>query len=460
MSSEASNSRQVSHDLVGGTFAVIESDPGVFSSLIRKLGIPNLEVVELYSIDPWAVDHLSPYGLIFCYLWGKDKDGHGRPQDEEDPAAKRVWFANQLSDDACASQAILNVLLNCPDVELGDELKTFKDDTEEMNSVMKGLAISNCPSIRRAQNSLARPADIRGALNAISKTTLKHHSKTHSKPPPAKRRKLSPPPLPKPKPKPKPKTNEGETEEDETFHFIGYVPAYGKVWELDGLKSGPLEVGELPETETETPSATGRQGWMDVVRPAIRMKMDKFGGGGESGTGDIRFNLLAIVDCGWCRASDEMEMVKKERGWIEGRLGEVFGEGWKEKVDPQLLLTATQTFKTSAHPNPDSPVPKFMKDFGAKAMAKQMEIMEMPERDLVRRWEECVRKGMEAKVIVEDEWERGVGARTEHLKRTHDYEPFIREFITRLHAEGLLNPVLGKDENGRKVPVTRSRKKE
>ncbi|KDQ58015.1 hypothetical protein JAAARDRAFT_254631 [Jaapia argillacea MUCL 33604] len=215
---------------------------------------------------------------------------------------------------------------------------------------------------------------------------------THrSKPRPAKRRKLSPTPQPKPKPKPKSKRNsegEVETEEDETFHFIGYVPAYGKVWELDGPKSGPLEVGELPET----PSATWRPGWMDVVQPATRMKMDKYGAGGESGTGDIRFNLVAIVDRGWCRASDKMDMVTKEKGSIGGRLGEVLGEVWKEKVDPQLLLTATQTFKTSTHPNPDSPVTKFTKDFGAKATEKKMAIMEMPGRDLVRRWEECLRK--------------------------------------------------------------------
>jgi ubiquitin carboxyl-terminal hydrolase L5 len=122
------------HDLVGGPFAVIESDPGVFSSFIRSLGVNGLQVVELYDIEPWAVDHLSPYGLVFCFLWHKDVH---RATDFDDPDAERVWFANQLSDDACASLAILNVLLNTSnDVDLGPRLREFKTETERMSSVV------------------------------------------------------------------------------------------------------------------------------------------------------------------------------------------------------------------------------------------------------------------------------------------------------------------------------------
>ncbi|KIM73741.1 hypothetical protein PILCRDRAFT_719511 [Piloderma croceum F 1598] len=121
-------------DLTGGPFAVIESDPGVFTTLTRKLGISGLEVVEIYDIEPWAVDHLRPRGLFFCFLWHKD---HHRPSDFKDPAAERVWFANQLIDDACASQAILNVALNCPDIDISRELKNFRVETESMSSVVR-----------------------------------------------------------------------------------------------------------------------------------------------------------------------------------------------------------------------------------------------------------------------------------------------------------------------------------
>jgi len=127
------------HDLIGGPFAVIESDPGVFTNLVRTLGVRGLQVVELYDIEPWASDHLHPiYGLVFCFLWKKDNDvlSKKKPEgieDGEDDSAK-LWFANQLSDDACASMAILNVLLNVEEVDIGEKLKEFRSETERMSS--------------------------------------------------------------------------------------------------------------------------------------------------------------------------------------------------------------------------------------------------------------------------------------------------------------------------------------
>jgi ubiquitin carboxyl-terminal hydrolase L5 len=110
---------------------------GVFTSLTRRLGVRGLELLELYDIEPWAVDHLRPRGLVFCFMWRKDAH---RPGDFSDPAAERVWFANQLSDDACASLAILNILLNCPDIEIGAELAAFRRETESMSPVVGFLA--------------------------------------------------------------------------------------------------------------------------------------------------------------------------------------------------------------------------------------------------------------------------------------------------------------------------------
>lgn len=95
--------------------------------------------MELYDIEAWAVDHLHPLGLIFCFLWHKDSH---RASDFDDPDAERVWFANQLIDDACASQAILNVALNIPDISINDRLNAFKADTAEMTSVVCLMWIS------------------------------------------------------------------------------------------------------------------------------------------------------------------------------------------------------------------------------------------------------------------------------------------------------------------------------
>jgi ubiquitin carboxyl-terminal hydrolase L5 len=124
------------------------------------------------------------------------------------------------------------------------------------------------------------------------------------------------------------------SDEEETYHFIGYVPAYGKVWELDSLKSGPLEVGELDYRTVQSVDGKPPSSWMDVARPALRMKMQKYGGG-SSESGNIRFCLLALVEGVYEKASDEWEYWKRERRALERNLE----AGWEEKVNVRFWLS-------------------------------------------------------------------------------------------------------------------------
>ena len=68
LSSDAPNGERTR--LHRGPFAVIESDPGLFTTLVRALGARGLQVVELYDIEPWASDHLRT--PVCRLLWRKD----------------------------------------------------------------------------------------------------------------------------------------------------------------------------------------------------------------------------------------------------------------------------------------------------------------------------------------------------------------------------------------------------
>ena len=232
-------------------WCTVESDPGIFTSLIEKFGVEGIEVQECWALDD---DFLATLGEVhgFIFLF-KYKQGLMRP---DKPAlsfasAPHVFFANQVINNACATQAILAILLNAKGVRLGDKLSNFREFTASLPPDMKGLAISNSEDIRAAHNSFARAEPF-----LAEKVKAK--------------------------------------EDDDVFHFVAYVPIDGQVYELDGLQSGPIHLGPVEAGEPH------RGDWLKAVRPLIQARMAKYG---ESET---KFNLMALTQ-------DRREVLRAER---------------------------------------------------------------------------------------------------------------------------------------------------
>lgn len=125
--------------------------------------------------------------MIFCFKITDEKDTRQSLKEYD----HELFYAEQVINNACATQAILSVLMNCSHVDIGDELKNLKDFSMAMSAKDKGYAIGNSDTIRVAHNSFARqePFEI-------------------------EERKA--------------------TKDDECFHFIAYIPFNGKLYELDG----------------------------------------------------------------------------------------------------------------------------------------------------------------------------------------------------------------------------------
>lgn len=147
-------------------------------------------------------------------------------------------FLMKVINNACATQAILSVLMNCShsDLKLGSTLTDLKEFCISFDALNKGLTLSNASQIRTVHNSFAR------------QTLFELDNKKANK-------------------------------DEDVFHFVGYVPIDGRLYELDGLKEGPIDLGAVPAD----------QDWVNVVRPIIQKRIDKYS------EGEIHFNLMAIV---------------------------------------------------------------------------------------------------------------------------------------------------------------------
>ncbi|KAL7951211.1 hypothetical protein V8C42DRAFT_303417 [Trichoderma barbatum] len=238
----------------------LESEPAFFNTILQDLGVKDVKVQELFSIDQsWLDTLLKPvYGLIFLFEYTPDVD-----EDEGEDETGSLWFANQTTNNACATFALLNIVMNAPDVELGDQLREFKEATKSLNTVLRGHEVSNNKFMRSIHNSFTRRMDHLNVdlclENAVSDTTSKK-AKTGSRA--AK------------------KTSKKKRADDSYgFHFIAYVPVDGYVWELDGLRSKPHRIGPIETDETC---------WTNIARPQIEGRILQYE---ES---QISFNLLAL----------------------------------------------------------------------------------------------------------------------------------------------------------------------
>lgn len=220
-------------------WCTIESDPAVFTEIIESLGVEGLEVEELLGLDSEFFTALGKvHGLVLLFKWHPSKTARTVT---DDPS---IYFAQQVVQNACATQAIINLLLNHADkINLGEKLRGFLEFTQALDSRTRGEQIGESDVLRTVHNSFARPAVF---------SFEDRHAKG----------------------------------DEDVYHFVGFTYKNGAIWELDGLQSGPIRACTANDGDAQ-------QKLMEAVQARIQelQVLD------TSGTGQgISFTLLALID--------------------------------------------------------------------------------------------------------------------------------------------------------------------
>ncbi|KAF5605163.1 ubiquitin carboxyl-terminal hydrolase isozyme L5 [Fusarium pseudocircinatum] len=240
----------------------LESEPAFFNIILRDLGVRNVKAQEIFTIDQDSLAFLPQpvYGLIFLFQYLP-----GLEEESEEQDATGVWFANQTTSNACATVAMLNIVMNAEGIDLGEKLRAFKESTRDLNTALRGHQISQNNFIRTIHNSFTRRMDHLNADLCLENEVSDAKTSTSKRRTVGKKGKKAPP-----------RKKKSNTEYG--YHFIAYVPASGYVWELDGLQYKPRKLDHVPDTGD----------WTSVAGPQIQGRMLQYE---ES---QLSFNLLAL----------------------------------------------------------------------------------------------------------------------------------------------------------------------
>ncbi|GLB37320.1 putative ubiquitin carboxyl-terminal hydrolase [Lyophyllum shimeji] len=216
-----------------------ESDPGVFTELLKTLGVP-LIVDDLYSLDPDTLASLQPlHALIFLFKWiPSSADSPSTSAGEYDPDFPG-FFAHQVVNNACATLAVMNAIGNIPSLPTGPQLAELNSFTTGMDPQTRGMVITSADWLREAHNALSPPSAV--SLDGLG--------------------------LPK--------------KIEDAYHFVVYLPFMGAVYELDGLKQYPVRHGSYEEHG---------EGWLKTAREVIEKRIATYP------VGALEFSLLALRD--------------------------------------------------------------------------------------------------------------------------------------------------------------------
>ncbi|OTA94745.1 hypothetical protein M434DRAFT_249682 [Hypoxylon sp. CO27-5] len=230
-------------------WVMLENNPDVMNQLAEKLGLSSdLSFYDVWSLDePELLAHIPRPALAllvilpFTPAWDKDRqsedagkgdyEGHG-------PDEPVIWFKQTIGN-ACGSIGFLHCAINGPAAEYikpDSDLDKIRRDAIPLKMEERAEMLYNSIPFEEAHKSCVQLGD-----------TV-----------------------------PSNKEHLGQ-------HFVAFVKANGRLWELEGSRKGPLNRGVLGDDEDVlSPKA------LDLgLRRVIRLEQ-------EAGGKDLRFSCIAL----------------------------------------------------------------------------------------------------------------------------------------------------------------------
>ncbi|KAL2862914.1 ubiquitin C-terminal hydrolase 37 [Aspergillus lucknowensis] len=385
-------------------FCELESEPALFNVMLREFGVTGVKVQEVVSLDDEFLACLNKpvYGLIFLFRWREDD-----PDKQEASCPDGLWFANQTAGNACASVALLNIVNNIEGIDLGENLRSFKDFTMPFTPALRGDAISNFEFVKRIHNSFARQMDI---LN--SDLHLKHEATS-------KRNRSK-------------KRGRDEGEADAGFHFIAFVPALGKVWKFDGLERQPQALGAFgPDSD-----------WLDLVKPNIRANMEEYE------EDQIEFSILSLARDPLPDLVEKLALNIKQLEAIERAIASHGrDEGDVANVGPRAI----EPLPENTLLGPDKSYGVTENDLRQISMSPEREqgYLRCTMDELAQHREEQSRAQIELRATVREEQQSQQADDDYAAGRRYDYGPAIRTWLRFLARKQIIEGLIPKAEGTR-----------
>lgn len=119
----------------------------------------------------------------------------------------------------------------------------------------------------------------------------------------------------------------GSSEKEDAYHFISYLPAYGQLYELDGLQSVPRQHGAV----AEGPKGTE---WVTRAREVIQERIASYP------PGALHFSLLAVT-------KDPLPGLKRELEDTKAKGDEMAAAGVVGKIEDEESKRKRWAFENS-----------------------------------------------------------------------------------------------------------------